>query len=111
MEQDPPNAVTSEDDRGGDGGDSVGKVKSNKSSNQEEEEEGEEGEREDSAYGSGDFDEQSKAGASESEVRVCVCVYVRCTERTIGHRTHVGTVNCKVLACRLSLPGGALHEQ
>lgn len=61
MELDPPNAVasTSEEDGGG-------KVKSN---NQEEE--GEDGEREDSAYGSGDFDEQSKAGASESEVRVC----------------------------------------
>lgn len=71
MEQDPPNSgafasTTSGDDGGGGGGDSsVGKVKSN---NQEEDDE--EGEREDSAYGSGDFDEQSKAGATES-VRVC----------------------------------------
>lgn len=66
MEQDPPNAVASASSEDG-GGDSVGKVKSN---NQEEEDE--EAEREDSAYGSGDFDDQSKAGASESEVRACV---------------------------------------
>lgn len=92
MEQDPPNAVASTSE--GDGGDSsVGRAKSN---NQEEEQE--EQERADSAYGSGDFDEQSKAGGSESEVRVyqfactakksnTVCTYI-CT----GSSVHAGDI-------------------
>lgn len=56
-------ASASEEGSGGGGDSSVDRVPSN---NQDEEEEEEDG----SAYGSEEFDDQSKAGATESEVRI-----------------------------------------
>lgn len=71
MEQNTPNAGAVVSTSAEDGGDSVGQVMSN---NQVEEDE--EQEREDSAYGSGDFDELSKAGGTESEVSMCALYHV-----------------------------------